>query len=78
MEIKKLNDLGLGAVIQWLDEYHRNGPSIVCDDQALALWCDDLETGDCVAEIDARNSVTGYPVTLSLGDVCYEILHRDI
>ena len=75
MEIKKLNDLGLGAVMQWIDEYHRNGQSILCDGQALALWCDDLETGDCIAEIRARDSVTGYPVTLSLPPVCYEILH---
>ena len=72
MEIKKLNDLGLGAVMQWIDEYHRNGQSILCDGQALALWCDDLEIGDCIAEIRARDSVTGYPVTLSLPAVCYE------
>ena len=76
MKIKKLNDLGLGAVMQWLGEYHRNGASIVCDSQALALWCDDLETGDCIAEIRARDSVTGYPVTLSLPAVCYEILRE--
>ena len=78
MEIKKLNDLGLSAVIQWIHEYHRNGPSILCNDQALALWFDDLEIGDCNAEIRARDSVTGYPVTLSLPAVCYEILHLDI
>lgn len=77
MEIKKLNALGLAAVMQWIDEYHRNGPSILCDGQALALWCYDLETGDCSAEIRARDSVTGYPVTLSLPAVCYEILHDE-
>ena len=75
MEIKKLNDLGLAAVIQWINEYHRNGSSILCNDQALALWCDDLETDDCNAEIRARDSVTGQPVTLSLPPECYEILH---
>ena len=78
MEIKKLNALGLAAVIQWIDEYHRNGRSILCDDQALALWCYDLETGDCSAEIRARDSVTGHPVTLSLPATCYEILHLDV
>ena len=78
MEIKKLNGLGLTAVIQWIDEYHRNGPSILCNDQALALWFDDLETGDCSAEIRARDSVTGYPVTLSLPAVCYEIMQLNI
>ena len=78
VEIKKLNDLGLAAVIQWINEYHGNGPAILCDDQALALWCDDLETGDCSAEIRARDSVTGYPVTLSLPAGCYKILHLDI
>ena len=77
MEIKKLNDLGLAAVIQWINEYHRNGQSILCDDQALALWCDDLETGDCNAEIRARDSVTRCPVTLSLPTSCYEILRAE-
>ena len=71
MEIKTLNDLGLAAVIQWIDEYHRNGQSILCDEQALSLWCDDLETGDCSAEIRARDSLTGHPVTLSLPASCY-------
>ena len=78
MEIKTLNDLGLETVMQWIEEYHRNGTAILYDGQALALWFDDLETGDCSAEIRARDSLTGHPVTLTLPNACYKILHKDI
>jgi len=78
MDVKKLNDLGLSAMTQWLEENHKRAWLIFRDGRALSLWCDDLETGDCVAEIKARDSVTGAPVTLALPDDCYEILHWDI